>query len=540
MPEAAIGGPIVSAIILGLVLSLAVEALLAPRPSLRHRPLASWGHHVGSWLILFALELALFARPYNAAANVLALELFVVLISNAKFHSLREPFIYQDSEYFVDALRHPRLYLPFLGAGRAVGAVVAITGGVYGGLMLEAPVLTPAFSVQWAAVVGGLLALGGLFLYVGVRRPPRVTLDPAVDLQRLGLFSSLWRYGCEERQRIDPPASPLDLAGVPTFRPNILAIQSESFFDARRLMPEIRREVLAEFDRISHQALRAGRLRVPAWGANTVRTEFEFLSGLNQEALGIHRFNPYRKLAPAGVETLASTLKRHGYRTICVHPYPASFYQRATVLPILGFDEFMDLDAFREAPRDGPYVSDQSVTEKVMALLDAADQPLFVFVITMENHGPLHLESVAAGDVERLYSSPPPDDCADLTIYLRHLANADRMIGTLHNGLAKSGQESILCFYGDHMPIMPKVYAQLDLGDQRTDYFLWTNRSPPMAPARRDLAASDLAKAILELLAAMAECAGTEHPGKTPENDHSVGVVQNSGRNSRDKKIAND
>lgn len=505
MPEIALGGPIVPAIVLGLVLSLVVEALLVPRPRLPRRPLASWGHHVGSWLILFALELALFARPWNAAANVLALELFVVLVSNAKFHSLREPFIYQDFEYFIDALRHPRLYLPFLGLGRAIGAAVAITGGVYGGLLLEAPVLAPAFSVQWTAAIGGLLALGGLFVFVGNRYAPRITLEPVDDLQRLGLFSSVWCYGCEEGRQLDPLASPLNLADAPTFRPNILAIQSESFFDARRLMPNIRRDVLTEFDRISQRAVLAGRLRVPAWGANTVRTEFEFLSGLDQEALGIHRFNPYRKLAPAGIETLASTLKRQGYRTICVHPYPASFYRRATVFPILGFDEFIDIGGFRDAARDGPYVSDQSVAEKVMGLLKAPEQPLFIFVITMENHGPLHLESVATGDVKRLYSSPPPDHCADLTIYLRHLANADQMIGSLHQVLATSGLESIMCFYGDHMPIMPKVYAQLDLDDQRTDYFLWTNFSRRLPLTRMDLAASDLPKAILELIAAHAE-----------------------------------
>jgi phosphoglycerol transferase MdoB-like AlkP superfamily enzyme len=99
-----------------------------------------------------------------------------------------------------------------------------------------------------------------------------------------------------------------------------------------------------------------------------------------------------------------------GYRTVCVHPYAASFYSRDKVYPQLGFDEFIDLRAFAGAPKSGPYVSDLAVAERVCSLLSArlTSRPLFVFVITMENHGPLHLEKVHPGDAERFYSTPPP------------------------------------------------------------------------------------------------------------------------------------
>ena len=217
-----------------------------------------------------------------------------------------------------------------------------------------------------------------------------------------------------------------------------------------------------------------GKLQVPVWGANTVRTEFAFLAGVAAEKLGVHRFNPYRRLARQEVPTLAGFLRNLGYRTVCVHPYPAGFYNRDKVFPLLGFDEFIDIRSLAGAEKTGPYIGDVAVAEKVCALLgDSSGQPIFVFVITMENHGPLHWEKVPAGDVERLYSIPPPDACDDLTIYLRHLRNADRMVGMLRDRLEALPGSGWLCWFGDHVPIMASVYETMGMPDGRTDYMIW-------------------------------------------------------------------
>lgn len=500
MPDLTTSESILAGFMAGLPLSLAVESLLQPRPQLSKRPFSSWAHHTGSWATLFAIEMALFARPFNAAANVLALQLFLVLVNNAKYHSLREPFIFQDFEYFTDALRHPRLYLPFLGAGRALVAILAVSAAVYAGLALEEPVLAAPFSNLWFGQVSLMLFVGLAVAWSGNLGGAKLTFDPATDLQQLGLFSSLWHYGRAESQLVDAKKLPVRLL-PPAPRangqlPHIVVVQSESFFDARRLFPGIRRSLLKEFDQISEVSCHAGRLAVPAWGANTVRSEFEFLSGQDSDSLGIHRFNPYRKLARQSLPTLAKALQSLGYRTLCLHPYPGSFYRRGSVMPLLGFDEFIDSSGFEGAATYGPYVSDHALLERVKASLGERDTPTFIFVITMENHGPLHWEKVAPGDVERLYDSPPPANCDDLTVYLRHLCNADHMIGGLRRHLEGLSRQSLFCFYGDHVPIMPNVYSALNAEEHMTDYFLWNSCHTPMA-TRTDLAAKDLAPLIL-------------------------------------------
>jgi phosphoglycerol transferase MdoB-like AlkP superfamily enzyme len=341
----------------------------------------------------------------------------------------------------------------------------------------------PVQRLVWSGQLGGvaIVFVGGLLLLLAGRwRMLPVSFNPERDVWALGLLSCLWRYAEEEGAPL-AVASPFEFLPSEhseTEMPHLVAVQSESFFDPRPLYPGIRPEVLEEFDRLKADAVAHGKLQVPAWGANTVRTEFAFLSGIGEDKLGVHRFNPYRAIAAGWeVPSLASYLKRLGYRTVCIHPYPASFYQRDRVYPRLGFDEFLDIRAFDDSMRFGPYIGDIAVADKVAALLREATGPVFVFVITMENHGPLHLEHVNPGDVDALYTAAPPDGCEDLTIYLRHLRNADQMIGQLRQTLEHCERPASLCWFGDHVPIMPTVYAQFGAPSGEVEYALVGNQN---------------------------------------------------------------
>lgn len=504
-------------LIVGLGASFLLERLLQPgvEPFWK-RPLSANAIHAGIWLLFFCVEFLVFRRPWFAAANVLALMFFVVLVSNAKFHALREPFIFQDFEYFTDALKHPRLYLPFLGMRKALSALAVFGLALYSGMKLEPSLIGRVPPVDFLVGVFCLALIGFALLWLGAKKKLQVVFGPETDLRQLGLMASLWRYGEEERAPHELPSRyglirpPQAFSGT---LPNLVAVQSESFFDVRGLFAGISPTVLREFDALKDSAFFHGQVEVPAWGANTVRTEFAFLSGLGAEALGVHRFNPYRKLARAGVPTLAGFLKHLGYRTVCVHPYPASFYGRDRAYPFLGFDEFVDIRGFNGAARVGPYVGDEVLAEKVCSLLQgASNQPVFVFVITMENHGPLHLEKVLEGEVERLYSNPPPDGCEDLTIYLRHLSNADRMAGMLRDQMEALPGGGWLCWFGDHVPIMPKVYGAIGVPNGRTDYLIWKKGGNPGKGGRLDVKVENLAGLLLREMGLAHVPAGDE-PG---------------------------
>ena len=483
---------------LGLAGSWFAETLLEPRPLPPWaRPWSALAVHAGVWLALYALVLTVVGRPWLAVALALAVVMAVVVVNNAKFRSLREPFVVQDFEYFADAVRHPRLYLPFLKINVWVFSLCALViAGLVLAIRLEPWMFAGQGVAQSAVGLFGLMGSAALLVASARRAALPVTLDVEHDLVQLGLLGFLWRYAAELRRevRVTTPFAEPPLSLPADSLAHLVVVQSESFFDPRTLWAGIRTDVLETFDATCREALAHGPLRVPAWGANTIRTEFAFLFGLTPAHQGVHQFQPYRRLALQGLPQLVSWLKQAGYRTVAVHPYAASFYQRARVFKALGFDDFIAEEAFRGGARAGPYVSDMAVAEKIYELLGGDDpRPLFVFAITMENHGPLHLESATSADEAAAFDDAPPATCTELSIYLRHLRNADRMLAALRAALEGSARPGCLCWYGDHVPIMPDVYAALGKPAGETLYCLWHSERPSKAPVPQGLAVEHLA-----------------------------------------------
>ena len=493
------------AILVGLGLSVVAERFLAPRSPGQERVKGAWALHIGLWLLAFTGVLVVVQRPWFAMLLLSAFLLLIVVISNAKFKSLAEPFTVQDFRYLKDAISHPRLYLPFLGWGKALVTALGVLLALAIGLLVE-PVIAGG-GLGNSTTIAGLLSGSAFLLWLGNRHLREPVFEPVADLAKFGLLASLWAYAralrdlpnVADQVKIDPGIELL------AHRPHLVAVQSESIFDPRGLVPGIKPQVLAAFDAAKEKGRAFGALSVPALGANTVRSEFGFLTGVDDSSLGAHKFNPYESVLKGWqVETLPKLLKRLGYRTVCIHPYVAGFYSRDRVFPLLGIDEFIDVSAFDGGERAGHYVSDAAVSDRVLEVLAAAQEPTFVFVITMENHGPLHLEQVSPDELIALYDAAPPADFDDLSAYLRHLKNADRMVAKLTSAFEQIPNPVSLCWFGDHVPIMPDVYDRLQRWPRDSDYLIWDNkhcyhpkdnRSPSMHPM--PLAIHQLARAWL-------------------------------------------
>jgi len=529
-------------LLVGLGLTLGLEHLLlkqmtTPPAAFWRRPVSARLAHVGYWCASWSLCTLITQRPWFSLIVVNALWLVVLQVSHTKYVSLREPFLSQDFEYFTDAIKHPRLYIPFFGIGLTIAATAAGALAIGLGLWLE-PALgfSAAYSgnaALWLVPLISVLLGASLLVYaLGNRLASKVMLIPEFDLSELGMVPYLLAYARLARRPLAPLRNPLEEAQRQlgdTLRelddenaikalPHVISVQSESFFDARRVYPRVRDDLLPNLDRCHFtalaQGLPCGRLAVPAWGANTVRTETAFLTGLTAEELGVHQFNPYHQLARRAVPNLAASYKAMGYRTLCIHPYPGTFYLRNQVLKQLGFDEFLDIAHFSDADKSGQYISDAAVAAKVEdCLLEAGDTPLFIQVITMENHGPLHLETFDSARLPEWYDGDLPEKCQELGIYLRHLVNADAMIDQLTTALARLPRGGLLCFYGDHVPIMPEVYTTLGEPNGVTDSFIWSSALPESDDTARQTMAAVRDKDP-ELMEWALDCEG---PFKTDE-----------------------
>jgi hypothetical protein len=294
------------------------------------------------------------------------------------------------------------------------------------------------------------------------------------------------------RQRAAAPPVSHGTAARPIRVPcPLIVVQSESFFDPRRLHPAISRDLLPTFDACCRNGVQWGHLAVPGVGANTVRTEFAVLTGLSEAALGFDRFNPYRFFARVPIQSLAWRMRAEGYRTFCVHPFDRRFYRRDLVMKNLGFDVFLGAEAFAGAVRAGPYVSDVEVARVVAELVREEGSGVFVFAITMENHGPWRAPCRdEAPDLARGLREFPAKNA--LNGFLRGIQGADAMLRTLTELLR--GDPGVLAFYGDHLPNLPAAFARLEFRDTRSDYVIW--RPGGSGGSRRDLTACRLSRAI--------------------------------------------
>lgn len=490
--------PIALSFIAAVALSFCAEALVPPRASWRRTPRA-YALHVVAVLFLACAALALTRRPYFAAFVALATISLVGAVSNAKYASLREHFIFTDLSLFSQLFAHPRLYLPFL-SGTTIGAIATGVILLAAGFLLDtaAPVL---IAILAAAGAIAWLALGYL-----LAARLRLGLDPLEDQRRHGFFTVFVAYllngmrPATFRAFAKAVASgPFAEARAPQSRPDVIVIQSESFFDPRSLSNAIGSSLLQHFDQARHESFEHGTLTIPAWGANTMRSEFAMLTGVPSSRLGYARFYPYA-FVRRNCASLAGWLRRAGYSTVAIHPYFADFFGRDRVFPLLQFERFLDIRAFKSAQSSGPYVSDAAVLEQIIKLADESrSQPAFIFAMTMENHGPLHLEAVVAGEAARYHALGEDPVWRDLTAYLRHLENADAMIGRLIAHLHQRRRDTILCFYGDHVPALSHVFERLGNVPAQSNYFIWRNFGE--RPARKqDKAIEDLGAALLHAM----------------------------------------
>jgi hypothetical protein len=426
-------------------------------------------------------------RPVFAGTVVFVLGAGMAFVDRTMRDVLREPIVFTALSELPQVFTHPHLYLPFAGTGLVLGGAAAALFGAACLFLAEPAAMSPmplAATAVSVAVAALLWRLGGepwLSFAAGALRRLRPSGEPFADAARLGPIAMLIVHGivarAERPARRATLAMPAIGGDVLAARPIIL-VQCESFFDARRALPSLSRDLLAGYDAACASGV-SGQLVVPAWGANTMRAEFAVLTGIDDAALGYDRFNPYHALARGRIPSQVWRLREAGYRTICLHPFDRRFFRRDLAMPALGFDMFLGRETLG-GDRTPPYLPDPQLADCILRVLDAEGPRTFIFAITMGNHGPWF-----------------DNGCDEWATYLDGLKRSDEMLQALMAGLSRRGSDAVLGFYGDHLPSLPRVFERLGFDDWRSDYVIWA-AAGGIAQCR-DLVAHDLGRSIVDI-----------------------------------------
>lgn len=478
-------------------------------------------------LAAFALLLGLTRRALLSTWLVLLGAVGLYAANAAKLDALRMPLLPGDLRFLANPGPALRLFSQYLHID-LLHALLALAGaGVTVALLRERPLRL----LDWRRRlgVGALALLLGASLYAGSGPWRRVYDSQALGFQpwaldqtalRAGLVGSMllyhWELGGNGIPDADRDAAvallrahaprlraSLALAGSDAALPDVVVVQSESLFDPARVREVLTDRWLRNFHALKRRG-HSGELTVPTFAGGTIRTEFEVLTGAPLTSLGGVQY-PWLELDESQYPGLARVFARHGYATTALHPNAMSFWNRDRSYPALGFERFLDETAF---PRDrvvGLFTSDAALTDRVLAELPNDGPPQFLFAISMENHGPFDWRPNL--DARRLAALPLPeslDEGARLWLgnYLYLLDDADAELGRLAKALARRKRHTVLLFYGDHLPDLGPVYAQLGFDDGRdalaqpVPWLLLDNRNK--RPQRRDLHAWMLPAHLLE------------------------------------------
>ncbi|MDP4004131.1 LTA synthase family protein [Methylobacterium sp. NEAU K] len=477
---------------LALALCLALEVFVGDsiaRASLAPRDLAL---RLLGYLLVLLFWFAFSWRPWLAGLTCVISVAALIYVSRAKRSVIGEPLLFSDFALLPQVPRHPQLYyIPPLWDPRISVPVILTLIATVIWYRTEPSVLPGAPVPRVAALLGLPLAL-----WLLVRTAPRpplaglVTLwfprpDLEADVARVGLPASLLGYTARALAGSAP------VPEAPALPPGpgddvVVVIQLESFIDPERLGGA----PLPALELFRTRAAQYGRLRVPAHGAYTMRSEHAVLTGRPSDSLGFGRYDPYTSRSGDEPTSLARLARDRGYGTLFLHPFHRDFFRRAQVMQAFGFTDLVMSEAFAEAPRVGPYVGDVALGERLLDEVRERSTPLFLFCVTMENHGPWKPGRL-----------PGIDD--PQAQYHHHVVNTGRMIEDLVAGLdalaQARGQTVTLCVFGDHAPSLPT--CKPGFGDRTTDYAVFRFGRPAVVPRRLDLAADALGRELRSTLA---------------------------------------
>lgn len=261
-------------------------------------------------------------------------------------------------------------------------------------------------------------------------------------------------------------------------QPNIICVLLESFCDPDEIkFLDYNRDPVPTFHKLEKK-YSSGYLTVPVVGAGTANSEFEVLSGMSMQYFGTGEY-PYKTiLKKTDCESTASVLKKLGYGTHAVHNNGGNFYSRVNAFSMMGFDTFtskelMDIQTYTP---NGSWATDDILVDETIKTLDATDTPDFTYTITVGSHGDYPKEAVISNPKFTLNNMEDEETKNQWTYYINQLNEVDTFMKDLINKLSKRDEDTVVVFFGDHLPTMGLEDSDMVSNDiYKTKYVTWNN-----------------------------------------------------------------
>jgi len=271
----------------------------------------------------------------------------------------------------------------------------------------------------------------------------------------------------------------------PSDHPHIFVIMDEAFSDLSVAGDfSTNMEVMPFISSLKEDVI-TGRALVSVYGGNTANSEYEFLTG-NSMAWLSPNVVPYQQYIQSPTYSMVSYLMQfYNYKCVAMHPFHASGWNRPAAYEYLGFDECHFVEDFPHENYVRQYISDQEMFEYLIETYEAQkDNPLFIFGVTMQNHGGYtyagenYNKSIVLNDLG--------DEYSEVEQYLSLIHETDKAVENLITYFQSADDDVVIVFFGDHQPRIDDSFYEtisgtsantLDEQQKRYEvpFFIWAN-----------------------------------------------------------------
>ncbi|NOU95894.1 sulfatase-like hydrolase/transferase [Paenibacillus sp. LMG 31456] len=239
-------------------------------------------------------------------------------------------------------------------------------------------------------------------------------------------------------------------------QPNVIFIMSEAFWDPTLLPNVTFSEDPAPTVHRLQQESTSGYLLSPQFGGGTSNVEYEVLTGQSMSFLPAGSV-PYQQYISQPLPSLAGYFEEQGYKSMAIHSYEGWFWNRENVYKEMGFESFMSKDQFSNPQYKGDFISDDEVANSIIQQVDSTDKPMFIYTVTMQNHGPYDDQRYGSNPIQ-VEGNLTPEAKDTLETYTQGVQDADASLQKLIDHFDETGEPTVIVFYGDHLPMLGYDY----------------------------------------------------------------------------------
>ena len=238
---------------------------------------------------------------------------------------------------------------------------------------------------------------------------------------------------------------------------NLIVIQFESlenFVIGKKVWGQ---EITPNMNRILGESFYFSSLFEQVKDGNSSDAELLF----NTSLYPIKRGSAFLRFGENEYNSLPKILERHDYRSMVLHGDDREFWNRHTVFPKLGFQDYLDETDFENQALVGLGILDEYLFEQGIKEMKALNEPFYINLITVTSHMPFNMPE----EYERLNFATKDTS----TGYLESIRYVDEEFGKFYDNLKQEGilEDSVIVIYGDHEGV--HKYYETDLPDNNRE-----------------------------------------------------------------------